>query len=61
MVVGADHCGHIPAMEEGPSHPIGALYRRHSVNRDITGSAKCPPEKQTSSHLAVETLCMDSS
>ena len=28
--------------------PTGALQRRHSLNRDITGSAKSPPEKQTS-------------
>ena len=28
--------------------PTGALQRHHSLNRDITGSAKCPPEKQTS-------------
>ena len=42
----------------GHNHPIGALYRRHSLNRDITGSAKCPPEKQTRSHLVVETLCI---
>ena len=40
----------------GHGHPIGALYRHHSLNRDITGSAKCPPEKQTHSHWAVETL-----
>ena len=26
-----------------------ALYRHHSLNRDITGSTKCPPEKQTRS------------
>ena len=25
--------------------PTGALQRCHSLNRDITGSAKCPPEK----------------
>ena len=45
----------------GYGHPIGALYRCHSFNHDITGLAKCPPEKQTSSHQTVETLCMDSS
>ena len=27
---------------------------------DITGLAKCPPEKQTRSHWTVETLCIDS-
>ena len=36
--------------------PIDALYMCHSLNRDITGSAKCPPEKQTRSHWTVETL-----
>ena len=40
-------------------HPIGALYRDHSLSRDITGSAKCPPEKQTCLHWAVVTLCID--
>ena len=42
----------------GHGHPIGALYRHHSPNRDITVSAKFPPEKQTLSHWAVETLCI---
>ena len=28
--------------------PNGAM---HSLNCDITGSAKCPPEKQTRSHI----------
>ena len=28
--------------------PNGAM---HSLNGDITGSAKCPPEKQTRSHI----------
>ena len=45
----------------GHGHPIGALYRCHSLNGDITESAKCHPEKQTSSHWTVETLCMDNS
>ena len=40
---------------------IGALHRHYSLNRDITGSAKSPPEKQTRSNLAVETLCIDTS
>ena len=43
----------------GHGHAIGALHRCHSLNRDITGSAKCPPGKQTHSHWAVETLCID--
>ena len=43
----------------GHSHPIGVLCGRHSLNCDITGLAKCPPEKQTQSHWAVEALCMD--
>ena len=41
--------------------PIGDLYRHHSLNRAITGLAKCPPKKQTHSHWTVETLCIDSS
>ena len=32
----------------GHGSPTGALHRHHSLNRDITGSEKCPPEKQTS-------------
>ena len=40
-------------------HPIGALYSYHSFNHHITGSAKCPPKKQTSSHWTVETLSME--
>ena len=40
----------------GHGHPIGVLYRHHSLNRDITGSVKYPPEKQTRSHWPVETL-----
>ena len=34
----------------GLGRPIGALQRRHSLNRDTTGLAKCPPGKQISSH-----------
>ena len=50
-------CRHLPcqgdvhgAMAAVSAHgsPTGALQRRHSLNRDITGSAKSPPEKQTS-------------
>ena len=40
--------------------PIASLHRCYSLNRDITGLAKCPPEKQTCSHWTVETLCIDS-
>ena len=29
----------------GPSHPIGVLHKLHFLNGDITGSAKCSPEK----------------
>ena len=36
------------ATVSGHGSPTGALQRRHSLNRDITGLAKCPPEKQTS-------------
>ena len=36
------------AAVSGHGSPIGALQRDHSLNRDITGLAKCPPEKQTS-------------
>ena len=32
----------------GHGSPFGALQRHHSLNRDITGLAKFPPEKQTS-------------
>ena len=45
----------------GHGHPVGALYRCHSVNRDITWLAKSPPEKQTHAHWTVETLCIDTS
>ena len=44
----------------GHGHPIGALHRCHAFNCDITGLAKFPPEKQTSSHWTVEALCMNS-
>ena len=30
----------------GHGHPIGALYKHHSLNCDITWLAKCPLEKQ---------------
>ena len=36
------------AAVSGHGSPTGALHRCHSLNRDITGSAKYPPEKQTS-------------
>ena len=51
-------------MENGSSGlPTGTIQSRHydTLNHDITGSAKCPPEKQTSIHWTVEPLCMDSS
>ena len=47
------------AAASGHGHEIGALHRHHSLSRDITGSAKCPPEKQIHSHWAVEILCID--
>ena len=40
-------------------HAIRALHRCHSLNHDTTGSAKYPLEKQTRSHWALETLCID--
>ena len=49
--------GHPPCREDahgamavalGHGSPTGAHQRRHSLNRDITGSENCPPEKQTS-------------
>ena len=40
--------------------PIDALCCCHSLKRDITGSAKCSPEKQTRSHWTVEMLYIDS-
>ena len=44
-----------------PSHPIDAFYRCYYHIRGFAGSEKCLPEKQTTSHWTVETLCMDSS
>ena len=38
-------------MVSGHGHPIGALYRHHYLNCDVTGSAKWPQE--------VEIICMD--
>ena len=38
--------------------PTMSTLRHHSLNRDITGSAKYPPEKQT---WTLEALCMDRS
>ena len=51
------------AMAVVPEHGyrIGVPYRLHFLKRDITRLAKCPPEKQTCSHRAVETLCIDTS
>ena len=44
-----------------PIHPIGAFHWRHYHICDYcTGSAKFPPEKQSSSHWPIETLCIDS-
>ena len=41
----------------GHGHLIGALYRCHSLNHDITvGSIKCPPEKQTYRYVTI-ILC----
>ena len=39
-----------------PGHGHPSIYRWHSFNRDIAGSVKCHPEKQTSSQWTVETL-----
>ena len=36
------------AAVSGHGSPTGALQRCHSLNCDITGSTKCPAEKQTS-------------
>ena len=36
------------AVALGHGSPTGAHQRRHSLNRDITGSENYPPEKQTS-------------
>ena len=41
-----------------PIRTIGAFHERHYQVRDFTGSAKCPPERQTSSHWPIDTLCM---
>ena len=49
------------AVVPGHGHPIGALYRHHSLSCDNTGLAKSPPEKQTCSYWAAETLCIDTS
>ena len=38
------------------SWPPNWCYKHHSFNCDITGLAKYPPEKQTSSQCTVETL-----
>ena len=43
----------------GPCHPIGALYRCHSLNHNITGSIKHPSEKHTSLHWPVEMLVQE--
>ena len=40
--------------DHGP--PTGGLQRHHSLNHNITGLAKCSPEKQTSIHWTVEAL-----
>ena len=42
-----------------PSHPIGALHGHHFHICGLTGLAKFPPQKQTSSYWPVEILCMD--
>ena len=42
------------------SHPISALHKCHSYAHNFTVSAKCPSEKQTSSHWSPEILCIDS-
>ena len=33
------------ASNGSPNHPVGTVYKRHSLNHDITGSPKCPPGK----------------
>ena len=43
-----------------PIHPIGTFHWCHYHIHDFTGLAKCPPEKQISSHWPIEILCMDS-
>ena len=43
-----------------PTHPIGTFHWHHYHIQYFTGLAKYPPEKQTSSHWPMETLCMDS-
>ena len=46
------------AAVSGHGPPTGAFQKCHSPNHDVTGLAKCPPEKQTSYHWTVEALCM---
>ena len=42
------HGSVVPDPGHGSPLATGALQKHHSLNRDITGSAKCPPEKLTS-------------
>ena len=42
-------------MEQGHgSIPMGPFQRCHSHDHDITGSAKCPPEKQITSYWPIK-------
>ena len=42
------------------THTTPRWHHYHIRDFMIAGLAKCPPEKQTSAHWPIETLCMDS-